>query len=152
MDTALGTGAVPSQSRQAMRGTGAFNLALGRAARKSSGAPPRDTNAETGDIVVRGAQVGKDWQELLHEWWLQHGYYPEEAQRRGEDGIVAIHVRVDRNGHVQLVELESSSGSQWLDLGAQATFRGAALPPFPPSTPEPVADLDITIHYMLIRR
>jgi protein TonB len=152
MDTALGTGDLPSTARHAFRGTSAVDLSLGRRARESVGAPPRDTNAESGDIVVRGAHVGKDWEELLHEWWLQHGYYPDEAARRGEDGTVAIHVRVDRYGHVQLVELERTSGSQWLDMGAQATFRGALLPPFPPSTPEPVADLDITIRYILIRR
>ncbi len=152
INTSLGAGAAPSPSRQAQRGTGAIDLALGRATRDSVGAPPRDTNAESGDIVVHGAQVGKDWEELLHEWWLQHGFYPEEAARRGEDGRVSIHVRVDRYGHVQLVELENSSGSQWLDLGAQATFRDATLPPFPPSTPEPVADLDITIRYILVPR
>ncbi len=151
MNTSLGSGVEPSRSREAERGTGAINLALGRAIRDSNGAPPRDTNAAKGDIVVRGAHVGKDWEELLHEWWLQHGYYPEEAAKHGEDGRVAIHVRVDRYGHVEQVELESSSGSQWLDMGAQATFRGAHLPPFPPSTPEPVADLDITINYILVR-
>ena len=101
---------------------------------------------------MHGAHVGKDWEELLHEWWLRHGYYPDEAARKGESGQVRIHVNVDRNGRVHLVELESSSGSQWLDMGAQATFRGALLPPFPPSTPEAQADLDITIRYMLIAR
>ena len=129
-----------------------MDLSLGRAARDSPGAPPRDTSAAQGDIVVRGAHVGKDWEELLHEWWLQHGYYPDEAARKGDSGQVRIHVNVDRNGRVHLVELESSSGSQWLDMGAQATFRGALLPPFPPSTPEAQADLDITIRYILIGR
>jgi TonB family protein len=149
MDTALGTNTERSQSRHLSKGTGAINLALGQAARDSMGAPPRDTST-SGDIVVHGAHVGKDWEELLHEWWLQHGFYPEEAARRGEDGTVVIHVRVDRYGHVELVEMEHGSGSQWLDMGAQATFRGATLPPFPPSTPEPVADLDISIRYILL--
>ncbi|HET9019460.1 MAG TPA: energy transducer TonB [Acetobacteraceae bacterium] len=151
MNTSLGTNLAPSQSRQASRGTGAVDLRLGRAALESNGAQPRDTNAVSGDIVVRGAHVGKDWEELLHEWWLQHGYYPQEAARRGEDGTVSIHVNVDRYGHVHMVDLERTSGSQWLDMGAQATFRGATLPPFPPSTPEHQADLDITIRYILVR-
>ncbi len=152
MDTTLGPSSAPSHSRAASRGTGAIDLRLGRATLDSNGEPPRDTSAQAGSIVVRGAHVGKDWMELLHEWWMEHGYYPQEAARRGEDGTVAIHVKVDRYGHVHLVELESSSGSQWLDLGAQATFRGAQLPPFPPSTPEPEADLDITIDYILTGR
>ena len=50
------------------------------------------------------------------------------------------------------VELIGKSGSQWLDLAAQAVFRGASLPPFPPNTPEPRADLDLTIRYLLYRR
>ncbi len=152
MDTSLGPSTMPSQSRAASRGTGAIDLRLGRAAQVSNGEPPRDSAAAVGSIVVHGAQVGKDWIELLHEWWLRHGYYPQEAARRGEDGLVAIHVKVDRYGIVHGVELLSSSGSQWLDLGAQGTFRGAHLPPFPPSTPEPDADLDITIQYVLTGR
>ena len=50
------------------------------------------------------------------------------------------------------VELTGRSGSQWLDLGAQAVFRGATVPPFPPSTPENQANLDLTIRYYLYRR
>ncbi len=101
-------------------------------------------------IHVRGAHVGKDWIEMLHEWWLQHSYYPQEAARLGEDGTVQIHVRVDRYGRVQEVGLESTSGSTWLDAGAQAVFRNAMLPPFPVSTPEPMADLDLTIDFVLV--
>jgi protein TonB len=152
MNTSLSADPLPSAARRAMRGTGAIDLSLGRATLESNGAPPRDANANTGDIVVHGAHVGKDWIELLHEWWLQHGYYPDEARRRGEDGAVRLHVRVARDGRVEIVELESTSGSQWLDMGAQATFRGATLPPFPPNTPEATADLDLTIHYVLLRR
>ena len=134
---------------RAMRGTGAMELAIGRAARDSNGPPPRDTAAK-GMIHVRGANVGKDWLERLHEWWETHSYYPTEAARRAEDGVVQIHVRVDRYGRVRQVELESSSGSQWLDAGAQAVFRNAVVPPFPQSTPEPMADLDITIDYVMV--
>ncbi len=152
MDLSLGNDAAAPMSKYRQRGSGAINLALGRAALNAPGAPPRDTDAVQGDIRVRGAQVGKDWIALLHEWWEQHAYYPQEAARLGQDGTVAIHVRVDRYGKVHLVELESSSGSTWIDAGAQATFRGANLPPFPPSTPEPMADLDLTINYILIRR
>lgn len=150
MNTSLGTAAMPSAAHNPFRGTGAIDLSLGRTARDSMGPVPRDTDTETGDIVVHGAHVGKDWEELLHEWWLRHGFYPEEAARKNESGTVAIHVHVHRDGRVDMVDLERTSGSQWLDLGAQATFRGAMLPPFPPSTPEDTADLDITIRYILL--
>jgi protein TonB len=151
MDISLGQerGRTPGQRAA---GTGGIELTPDRAHLNAPGAVPRDTEAAEGMIHVRGAHVGKDWIEQLHEWWLQHSYYPAEAARRAQDGSVQIHVRVDRYGRVQLVELQSSSGSTWLDAGAQAVFRGASLPPFPAATPEPEADLDLTIDYILIRR
>jgi TonB family protein len=152
IDLSFGDGQAPSAARNLSRGTGAIDLTLGRAARDSLGAPPRDTTAQDGTIRVRGAHVGKEWLELLHEWWQRHSYYPPQAARLGQDGTVVIHVHVNRDGRVALVELESTSGSLWLDAGAQATFRGATVPPFLPSTPESEADLDITIDYILIRR
>jgi TonB family protein len=133
-------------------GTRGIDTSVRPADRNAPGEVPRDLDAAEGVIRVRGAHVGKQWIEQLYEWWLKHSYYPEEAARRGEDGIVRIHVKVDRYGHVGLVEMESSSGSQWLDAGAQAVFRGATVPPFPLATPEPDADLDLTIEYTLIRR
>ena len=116
------------------------------------GTPPTDIHRPDASIKVTGAQVGTDWITMLHAWWNQHGYYPEQAARAGEDGTVRIHVVVDRHGRVLGVELIGKSGSQWLDLAAQAVFRGASLPPFPPNTPEPRADLDLTIRYLLYRR
>jgi protein TonB len=151
MDISLGRPVAPPPLHTS-RGTGAIDLTIGRAVRESNGAPPRDTNAAEGMIHVRGANVGKDWLEQLHEWWERHSEYPQQAAMRGEDGTVQIHLKVDRYGRVQLVEIETRSGSQWLDMGALATFRGQQLPPFPPSTPEPVADLDITIDYILVGR
>jgi TonB family protein len=150
MDTTFG--AAMSPVRRAARGTGSVDFALGRAARDSPGEPPREPDAAEGMIHVRGDPVGKDWTEQLEEWWVQHRYYPDQAAARGEDGNVQVHIRLDRYGRVKLVELESSSGSQWLDMGAQATFRGAQLPPLPGGIKEAYKDLDLTIEYILIRR
>ncbi len=154
MDLSLGLAPAlaPSRPASAVRGTGAADLALGSAARDAAGPPPPGASSTDGNIRVRGAQVGKDWIAQLHEWWLQHSYYPRQAARDGEDGTVVVHVKVNRDGKVEMVDIESRSGSQWLDAGAQAVFRGATLPPFPPTTPENEADLDITIDYILVRR
>ncbi len=150
MDLALNEAARDQPPTTAMHGNGALNLAIGRAARESNGAPPRDTSAAEGMITVRGGPIGKDWIEQLHEWWLQHSYYPPEAAMRAQDGTVQIHVRVDRYGHVRLVELEGTSGSLWLDAAAQAVFRDANVPPFPLATDGETRDLDITIDYILV--
>ena len=60
-----------------------------------------------------------DWLSDLHLWWLQHRYYPQQAAMAGEDGTVVIQVVVDRYGRVHAVDLESRSGSQWLDMAAR---------------------------------
>ncbi len=152
MDLSFGPAAQSPTTARPSRPRGSLDLALGPVARASRGAPPRNPSDSDAAIRVTGAQLGKDWLEQLHEWWAQHGYYPQQAALNGEDGTVGVHLVVDRDGHVEAIELRSRSGSQWLDMGALATFRGAQLPPFPPTTPEERANLDITINYILLRR
>lgn len=145
-------GAGPTLPSARATGRKSNNPTLGPDIASLAGAPPTDTNRPDASIKVTGAQVGTDWMTLLHAWWNQHGYYPEQAARAGEDGTVRIHVVVNRYGRVLGVEIIGRSGSQWLDMGALAVFRDAKLPPFPPSTPEPQADLELTIRYLLVRR
>jgi TonB family protein len=109
--------------------------------------------SQVGDSIqaIGPGRPGSDWFGELQAWMEAHKYYPREAAMNGEDGVVVVHVTVDHTGHVNSVELRSRSGSQWLDLGAQAMFRGAHLPPFPPDSPVPDVDLQVTIHYIIIR-
>jgi len=114
-------------------------------------APPDPAKTE-GMIHVRGADVSDDWKEQLYQWWLEHSFYPDEAVRRQQHGTVKLLVRIDHAGHVRMVQLENPSGSQWLDAGAQAVFRGQTVPALPASTTEQDKDIDITIDYVLVRR
>jgi protein TonB len=132
------------------RNSGPIDFSLSPSTLNSRGEPPRG-GSRMGSVFVHGAQLGPDWKQLLDEWWAEHRYYPPQAAERGEDGTVTVRVSLDRDGKVYSVELESPSGSQWLDMGALAQFRYQHLPPFPPGTPEDHADLDITIDYILIR-
>ncbi len=121
----------------------------------SSYAPGRAAKGDTslGQFArVTKGRVDADWMGDLHRWWLEHRYYPEQAAMAGEDGTVKIQIQVDRYGHVRLVDLEGRSGSQWLDMAAQAVFRGATLPPFPPGTRDDQITVDLTINYILVRR
>jgi TonB family protein len=101
---------------------------------------------------VTQGHVDPNWLSLLHEWWDRHGYYPEQAVANREDGTVGITIVVDRYGHVHRVTRERRSGSVWLDMAAEATFRDASLPPFPPDTSDDQITVDLTITYMLVRR
>ena len=129
---------------------GAIDLSLGRQALNSVGAPPRSTHSMDAEIRVQGADVGDDWIQALHEWWDRHAYYPPQAAVNGEDGIVEIHLVIQRDGHVTAVEVVSSSGSRWLDMAGESVFRDAHLRPFPLATPQPRADVYISLHYILV--
>ena len=98
---------------------------------------------------VAGAHVGPDWRNLLSAWVRKHAYYPEQAAMAGEDGNVMVRVSANPDGHVTSVELESRSGSQWLDMALVALFRDANLPSLYPET-EPIT-FDFLMHYILIR-
>jgi TonB family protein len=98
---------------------------------------------------VAGAHVGPDWRNELSAWVRAHAYYPEQAAMNGEDGRATVRVVANPDGRVTSVELETKSGSVWLDLALQALFRGARLPPLRGES-EPIT-FDFTMHYILIR-
>lgn len=141
-----------AQPQRQARGTKGVDLSLGPVASASRGAPPRGPQDIDSNIRVVGAQVGPDWIRLMQEWWVRHRYYPTQAAQNGEAGTVQVHLDMDRLGRVLSVRIESTSGSQWLDAGALSIFRNAQLPPFPSGTPEPRADLHLTLNFYLIRR
>ena len=108
------------------------------------------TNPNSG-LAITGDNLGPDWASLMRAWWEQHKYYPREAAQQGQDGTVTVTVHMGPDGRVQQVELADRSGSQWLDLGALATFRGAKLPPFPWNETRKEAVMNFRIQYVLIR-
>ena len=87
-------------------------------------------------VKMEGVDVSADWLNLVSAWWRRHSYYPPQAGVNGEDGDVTLHMKVDRDGKVEDLELIAKSGSQWLDMGALSTFRDQHLPPLPPDMPE----------------
>lgn len=98
---------------------------------------------------VAGAHVGPDWRNELSAWVRAHAYYPEQAARNGEDGTAVVRVVANPDGRVTSVQLQSKSGSVWLDLALQSLFRDARLPPLHDET-EPIT-FDFAMHYILIR-
>ena len=124
-----------------------FDLALG-SYRPAQPAPSRRGS----DTDIRAPDASPEWMSLLRAWWEQHKYYPRQAAENGEDGDVTVSFRVDRDGRVSGLQLVGRSGSTFLDMGAQATFRGQQLPRLPPDSPRDQIDVSVTIHYMLIRR
>jgi TonB family protein len=60
-----------------------------------------------------------------------------------------VRVVANPDGRVTSVQLESKSGSVWLDMALLALFRDAHLPPLHDEN-EPIT-FDFTMHYILIR-
>jgi len=120
---------------------GSIDMTLGPAARGTA------NNAAQSDDDADG---GPDWRNALSRWVAEHAYYPEQAQRDGDEGDVKVHVFADHNGRVRGVELIGKSGSMWLDLALQSMFRDAHIPPLTSPGNDPI-DFDFTMHYILIR-
>jgi TonB family protein len=135
--------ASPAPPRSIHHIPGTIDMSLGPASKGTADATPfsdHDKDAE-----------GADWRNALSRWVSEHAYYPEQARREGEEGDAKVHVVVEPNGRVKMVELIGKSGSMWLDLALQALFRDQHIPPLPYGTTEPF-DFDFTMHYILIRQ
>ncbi|MFO1027621.1 MAG: energy transducer TonB [Acetobacteraceae bacterium] len=93
--------------------------------------------------------IAVDWQGRLSAWLLAHRSYPEAARRRGEQGTVVVRFTVNQDGAVSSVLLVRGSGSTALDDAALSMLRGARVPPFPPSMPQPSVTVSVPIRYTL---
>ena len=95
--------------------------------------------------------VSPDYRTLLSGWLESHKRYPEDARQRGEEGRAVLRFRVDRYGRVLDYAVVSSTGYADLDAAVDNMMRGAVLPPFPPSMPQPEIEVSVTIRFGLTR-
>ena len=89
-----------------------------------------------------------DWVGKLKQWWDEHAVYPEGASETNQGGAVKVHMVITPDGQVTSIAVVHSSGSSTLDAAAMAVFHNARLPPFPPGTPAPASDVEVTLHYI----
>ncbi len=74
--------------------------------------------------------------------------YPEEAKRRGEEGIVVVSFTIDESGKPVNVKLASSSGSPSIDNETLRLIRSLKFPPPPDGKP---INLRVEVEYQLRR-
>jgi TonB family protein len=84
----------------------------------------------------------------LKQWWDEHAVYPAEASVTNEGGAVRVRMVITADGQITSVVVVGGSGSSALDAAAVAVFRNAHLPPFPPGTPAPSGEVEVTVHYL----
>jgi periplasmic protein TonB len=95
--------------------------------------------------------ISPDYRTLLSGWLEAHKRYPEDARQRGEEGRAVLRFRVDRYGRILDYAVVSSTGFADLDQSVENMMRGATMPPFPPSMPEPEIEVSVTIRFGLAR-
>jgi len=117
----------------------------------SLGAPKLGPNKSEAFFDIRAANIGADWAQGLAAYWRSHRYYPPQAAQNGEDGTVEIQIVVNRQGHVESVEIQRRSGSPWLDMAAVGTWQNAQLAPLPAENTDRTITIPLTINYLLIR-
>ncbi len=104
--------------------------------------------------VPRPAAAGEidaDWRGALDGWLRGHRHYPEEARRRGDQGRVAVHFSIDRQGQVSDAELVQGSGSALLDEAVLAMLRNAVVPAFPAGMAQDHVAITVQIRFTLER-
>ena len=118
-----------------------------RAPVNPAGVPAQATDGQNAASRAGGANNGAVWTGKLKQWWDQHSFYPKEASQTNQGGAVKVHIVIAPDGQVTSIQLVQGSGLSVLDAAAVAVFRNARLPPFPPGTPAPAADVVVTLHY-----
>jgi protein TonB len=76
--------------------------------------------------------------------------YPALARTRREEGLVVLHVIIQRDGQIAAMSIEHGSGSEVLDREALATLKRAdPLPPIPAGVPGATIDLEFPLRFHL---
>lgn len=91
------------------------------------------------------------WRAALAAWLAAHKQYPDEARRNGQEGAVGVSFLVARDGRVERVMIEHSSGVPSLDRSVYAMLEDRTVPPFPDSMPQDHMDVRVTIRFEIER-
>jgi periplasmic protein TonB len=94
-------------------------------------------------------RISTAWAQALEAWLASHRIYPQEAQRRDEQGTVTLRFTVEPSGRVVDVAVARSSGSPRLDAAAEAMLQGARVPPFDASMRQEPITTTVPIRYRL---
>lgn len=86
--------------------------------------------------------------QLISKQIKQKAFYPEQARRNLNQGLVYISFTVLSNGHLKEINIKISSGNDYLDKSALQSVREAGpFPPFPPQLKEKQLCLNIPISF-----
>ncbi len=129
-----------------------------RPAQRSRPMTPSPVPAPTAPSASPGAPadrpqraVSPGWQSALGAWLQANKRYPDEAQRRGDEGRATVRFTVRRDGQVLDFKLLSGTSSTILDAAVERLLKGARLPPFPAGMDQDQVTVTLQIRYALER-
>jgi len=100
---------------------------------------PRRTNIGARTREYRFAQYVEDWRVKVER--IGNLNYPEQARRQKVYGSLKLSVAINRDGSIEKIEVDKSSGHRILDAAAVRIVKLAA--PFAPLPPNITKDTDI---------
>lgn len=89
------------------------------------------------------------WKNAILAALKPNAAYPSAAQWGHQEGIVLVRFVIDRQGHLQGVEIAKTSGWPELDAQALKMIVEAPLPPAPSDVPGDKFDFTIPIRYRM---
>lgn len=112
----------------------------------------RRKSAGQSSLHTTGSQPGveRSYTVLLAAYLNQHKRYPLSSRRRGEEGVVRLHLEIGRTGRVIKAHISNSSGSPNLDRAAlQMIEKAKPLPAFPDRMPQPRIAVSVPVSFKL---
>ncbi len=101
------------------------------------------------DVENRAKAASNDYLAELAHRLASVEQYPPPSVARGEEGVVVVSLRLDRDGHVIAWEIATSAGYRNLDEAVAEMIRSATFPPFPADWAQVDATFLVPIRFSL---
>ena len=107
-----------------------------------------DDGSSTSGGGVKGAS--SNYIAILQSWLEKHKKYPRRAQRKGQEGIVMLYFKMDKQGNVLNYRIKESSGYTQLDKEVEAMIKRAQpLPRIPDDMNKDTLELIVPVQFQI---
>lgn len=116
-----------------------------------AGRPLASNGAGQSGIALRSsAPVSDDYRVVLQDWLARFQRYPEDAQAKHEEGKGVVGFTLARDGQVERVWMDQSTGAPSLDRATIAMVQAASpVPPLPKDFVGATIDFFLPVSYTL---
>ncbi len=98
-----------------------------------------------------GVQTESVYLAQVKAWLAQHKTYPRIAAMRRQEGVVLMHIVIDRGGNIIDYRVKEKSGHRLLDKEARKMMeRASPVPPIPESIHREALELVIPVEFFLV--